>query len=336
MKRSIPTRIIETGRLARGASGQGVGWLQSLAERFRNLRAQIQGVQERLSSPLTDGFPSCVLGELTFKADELTVITIPQYPSNPDSIPSTFIVPLLVNPIMLSGQTYRIPITFTPPGVLYAHNLVVGIEAGYTMFANQNRPGITPLNDYRQFIGNPNDSGFCPKDPTDGVIQYSYQQQVLGSFATVIPYIPFLWNIVDEKSGRQYAQDLMPHGALLQTRGYSSGNSSSDLGSKHPNADSELFEFDTPWIFERDAQVSFLFRPLMDLYQIAANDANLPYGSFFDPADDRSGGRRFEQATVRVEFHGNRYYTGQDVLKDGAFVTDSEPRRHPYNVEDKG
>ena len=216
-----------------------------------------------------------------------------------------------MNPIILSGQTYRIPILFTPPGVLYAHNLVVGIEAGYTMFKNQNRPGITPLNDYRQVTGGagvPN-GGFVQNNPSVGVIRYTWPQQVE-------PYLPFLWNIIDEKSGRKYARSWMPHGALLQTRGYN-GNNAGD-GVVHPGDDSELFEFDTPWLFERDAQVSFLFRPLMDLYQIDTSDSTLPY----DSTDDRSGGRRFERATVRVEFHGNRYYTGQDALKDGAFVTD--------------
>lgn len=301
--RRIPTRVVETGRLMRGPSGQGVGWLQPIVERARNLRERIQGIHARLNTNLANGVPSCVTGERTFIADTAQQITAAAFPINPDLLPAG--PALVMNPIILSGQTYRVPIIFTPPGVLQAHNLVVSVEAGFISFANQYRQGIESLSDYR----NNESYGFLSASPADGVVRYSWQQQVLGTFSAVRPYLPFLWNIIDEKSGRQYAQDWLPHGALLNTRG-----GSGQYGVEEP--DGELFEFDTPWLFERDAQVAFLFRPIMDLYQIDAADAQLPYGG----VSDLSGGRRVEQATVRVEFHGNRYYTSQDVLKDGARV----------------
>lgn len=323
MKRNNPTRIVETGRVMRGQSGQGIGWLQPLKERLTGLRAKIAGIHDRLSSPLRNGVPGCVLGEVTFVADTTQVISIPNYPMDPDAIPPAPFVALTVNPIFRAGQTYRIPILFPPPGVFEAHNLVVSIEAGYLAFADQNRPGITPLSDYRQirdggFLGGVD--GFTKRDPSAGVIQYTWQQQVLNDFeaSRSLPFMPFFWNIIDEKSGRQYAQSWLPHGALLNTRSVSTGSDQNDY------PDSEFFEFDTPWIFERDGQVSFLFRPLMDLFQVDAACPVLPYGT----ADDRSGGRRVEQATVRVEFHGNRYYTAQDLLKDGAFVT-NDPGNQP-------
>ncbi len=326
-RRQIPTRIIETGRTVRGLAGQGVGWLQSLADRARNLRAQVTGVHERLNSNLANGFPSCVSGELLFQANTQRVITIENFPPSPDALPpnegGAAFITLAVNPIVLSGQTYRIPITFSPPGILWAHNLCVTIEAGYTTFANNLISGITPLNDYRQVAGL--GGGFVAADPTTNVIQYTWQQQVLGNgeLSTVLPFLPYLWNIIDEKSGRQYAQDWMPSGSLLNSRMNNVGVPSSFSSSASLKAyDSELFEFNTPWQFERDAQVSFLFRPIMDLYQVAASDEVEPYGD-----DDLSGGRRTEQATVRVEFHGNRYYTSQDVLKDGAFVTNTREER---------
>lgn len=325
MKRRNPTRIIEVGRVARGFSGQPLGWLQDLSDRARNLYAQIVGVQERVSSPLRDGFPSCVSGERTFVADTTKTFTISEFPTIPDDQNGAGFVTLTVNPIVLAGETYRIPVTFTPPGVLYAHNLVVGIEAGLPMFANNNVAFINSLGDYRQVRPVINDvadaaqtGGFVNADINTGQIQYTYQKQVLGNFCTVLPMLPFLWNIIDEKSGRQYAQDWMPHGALLNTRG-----EASTFLVQH--VDSDMFEFDTPWLFERDAQVAFLFRPIMDLYQIDAADATSPYRnvSTFAAINDLTGGRRASQATVRVEFHGNRYYTSQDVLKDGAFVTDT-------------
>lgn len=318
--RKLPTRIIETGRVARGAAGQGVGWLQALADRITNLRAKVVTVFDRATTPLREGVPDMVSGELVFKADERRTITIPNFPSDMDEFPSDhthWISPLLVNPIISAGETYKIPITFPPPGVLEAHNLVVGIEAGFTMFANVNRPGITPLSDYRQ-VWTDSEGGFVPKDPATSAMQWTWQQQVLGDqvLCSVMPFLPYLWNIVDEKSGRLYSRNWIPHGLLLNTR--------SESMKSVRNPDGELFEFDVPWLFERDGQVAFLFRPIMDLYQIAAADATFPYHDNTDASvNDKSGGRRFQQATVRVEFHGNRYYTDQDLLRDGAFVTET-------------
>ncbi len=315
MKRIIPTRVVETGRLARGSSGQGVGWLQSLADRATNIRAKIAGIQERLTTPFADGPPACVKGEMLFKADLSRTLTITNFPKD-DANPITFVT-LLVNPIFRAGETYRIPIMFRPPGVLYAHNLVVGIEAGYTTFANNALQGITPLNDYRLVMPVASGGGFVPA-PNVGTIRFTTQQQVLGNFASVMPFVPFLWNIIDHKSGRQYAKDWVPHGELRNPRG---GNASAAQAA-YTSSDSELFEFDTPWLFERDGQVEFLFRPIMDLFQIAASDAQKPFinTSNGEGVPDLTGGRRTQQATVHVEFHGNRYYGAQDLLKDGARV----------------
>lgn len=313
-RRTNPTRVVETGRLARGSSGQPLGWLQSLGDRANQIMAKIMGVQDRLHSPFTNGVPSSVGGELTFKADINKTVTITSFPTDPDANPPAAFTTLLVNPILLAGVTYKIPIQFSPPGVLRADKLVVGVEAGFLMFAGQNRPGITPLNDYRQL----DTLGGFVVGPAADAIQYTWQQQVLGNFASVQPFLPFLWNIVDAKSGRKYANDWMPHGALLNTRG-----GARDGIAQHN--DSELFEFDAPWLIERDGEVEFHFRPIMDLYQIAANDATLPFTGDDDrnPPGATTAGARIWQATVRVEFHGNRYYDvqGQDVLKEGAYLT---------------
>lgn len=298
--RRIPTRVVETGRVVRGSSGQGVGWLQSLSDRARGLRAQLEGIHRRLSSPMIDGVPAAVSGELTFKANTQEQIEI-DYPAYPQ-LQENLLISMTCNPIVKAGQTYRIPILFPPPGVLSVQNLVVTMEAGMTQVAGVNRPRIYALNDYLQTtdLGGFTNAAAPP-------YRFTWQQQVLGTAWDTLPYLPFFWNIIDEKSGRQYAQDWMPHGALLNTRGNSTF--------VRVAPDSELFDFDTPWLFERDAQVSFLFRPIMDLYQVAASDPTLPY-SF----DDRNQGQRNQQLTVRVEMHGVRYYDRQDVLKEGAFV----------------
>jgi len=299
--RRIPTRVVETGRVMRGSSGQGVGWLQSLAERTRGIRAQLNGIHRRLTSPMIDGVPAAVSGELTFRANtqEAREVNIVNDANTGDIVPS------LCNPIVKAGQTYRIPIMFPPPGVLAVQNLVVTLEAGMTQVGGVNRPLLYALNDYPQtnLIGGFDQVG------AGTPIRFTWQQQVLGTAWENMPFLPFFWNIIDEKSGRQYAQDWMPHGALLNTRG---NNVRIRVA-----PDSELFDFDTPWLFERDAQVSFLFRPIMDLYQVAASSPVLPYTS---DVDDRNQGRRNQQLTVRVEMHGIRHYDRQDVLKEGAFV----------------
>ena len=336
--RRIPTRVVETGRVVRGSSGQGVGWLQPIAERVRGLQAQLEGIRRRLSSPMVDGVPAAVTGELTFKANTQEQITV-NYPASPvvlepgDIYPYN-ILPLLCNPIVKAGQTYRIPIVFPPPGVLSVQNLVVTMEAGMTEVAGVSQPFIEPLNDYLETTnGSFNDFG--------RPYFYTWQQQILGQVWRTRPFLPFFWNIIDEKSGRQYAQDWMPHGALLNTR--ANGRSAVEYPGQQDIAavapDSELFDFDTPWLFERDAQVSFLFRPIMDLYQLdAAATINFnpplgpvseffPYGRLPEDVvpppvlfDDRNQGKRNQQLTVRVEMHGIRHYDRQDVLKEGAYV----------------
>jgi hypothetical protein len=300
--RRIPTRIVETGRVVRGSSGQGVGWLQSLAERARGLRAQLDGIQRRLTSPMIDGVPAAVSGEVTFKANTQEQIAV-YYPVQPQVIdPEDAFVSLTCNPIVKAGQTYRIPVMFPPPGVLSVQNLVVTLEAGMTQFGGVNRPRIYALNDYLQTTQYGSFSEYDkPSAP------FTWQQQILGTAWQTLPFLPFFWNIIDEKSGRQYAQDWMPHGALLNTRG--------NNVAVRVAPDSEVFDFDTPWLFERDAQISFLFRPIMDLYQVDASSDVLPY-----IVDDRNQGKRNQQLTVRVEMHGIRHYDRQDVLKEGAYV----------------
>jgi len=311
----------------RGSSGQGVGWLQSLADRVRGLRAQMDGIQRRLTSPLVDGVPAAVSGEVIFKAATQEQIEV-QYPIAPQEGANS-IIPILCNPIVKAGQTYRIPVMFPPPGVLSVQNLVVTMEAGMTEYGGINRPYIYALNDYLQTSGN--FGGGFDSFGSPLPYRYTWQQQILGTAWNTMPYLPFFWNIIDEKSGRQYAQDWMPHGALLNTRG------NNNFIRVAP--DSELYDFDTPWLFERDAQISFLFRPIMDLYQVDASATYptppgamatltastrsvgardtpiLPYES-----EDRNQGKRNQQLTVRVEMHGIRHYDRQDVLKQGAYV----------------
>lgn len=312
--RRIPTRVVETGRVVRGSSGQGVGWLQSLSDRVRGLRAQMDGIQRRLTSPLVDGVPAAVSGEVTFKAVTQEQIAV-QYPIAPQEGVDS-ILPILCNPIVKAGQTYRIPIMFPPPGVLSVQNLVVTMEAGMPEYGGVNRPYIYALNDYLQTTGDLG-GGFDTFGPSPVPYRYTWQQQILGTAWATMPYLPFFWNIIDEKSGRQYAQDWMPHGALLNTRG---NNNYIRVA-----PDSELYDFDTPWLFERDAQVSFLFRPIMDLYQVDASATYPPPARPDTPilpyvSEDRNQGKRNQQLTVRVEMHGIRHYDRQDVLKQGAYV----------------
>lgn len=299
--RRIPTRVVETGRVMRGSSGQGVGWLQSLSERARGIKAQLNGIHRRLTSPMIDGVPAAVSGEATFLANtqEQVQVPLPVFVTFPAAIT---IQQTLCNPIIKSGQTYRIPISFPPPGVLSVQNLVVTLEVGMQQFGGVNRPRLYALNDYLQT----NTLGGFDSSPQ---YTFTWQQQILSDRGAnqPLPFLPYFWNIIDEKSGRQYAQDWMPHGALLNTRG--------NNAYYRVAPDSELFDFDTPWLFERDAQVSFLFRPIMDLFQVDASSAFLPYDS-----DDRNQGKRNQQLTVRVEMHGVRHYDRQDVLKEGAFV----------------
>jgi hypothetical protein len=130
--------------------------------------------------------------------------------------------------------------------------------------------------------------------------------------------INFLWNMVDTKSQRRLAdayisQMVLTPPSLPETQSNAQDHAFESL------PDGDFFKFCTPWVFERDGQANFTFRPITPVFQfdssLAGTDAavGLPY-------DDRVNGKRDARVRVQVELHGYRYETDQDLIRAGALT----------------
>ena len=140
--------------------------------------------------------------------------------------------------------------------------------------------------------------------------------------------INFLWNMVDTKSQRRLADAYIsqmvftpPSAPVTQEAGFvviPPFPPITTYNQAHERVpDGDLFRFCTPWVFERDGQVNFIFRPITPVLQfdssLAGTDpvVGLPY-------DDRINGLRDQRVRVQVEIHGYRFETDQDLIRAGA------------------
>lgn len=175
-----------------------------------------------------------------------------------------------VNDTVLSGSTYDIEVPYNSPGVFVARSLVVS----------------TSFRDYN--VGPPAYVMWWPLIP-GGSGTFSVNTNSKGSVARNLMYF---WNLEDPRSGKRFGDDLMSCMALLPP-------SSTIPGSR--------LMFDTPWLLERDSQLRFMFRPIVDIVQTANSSVE-------------DGAPRNQAVRVRVELHGTRYFTEQDVMRKGAIV----------------
>jgi hypothetical protein len=138
--------------------------------------------------------------------------------------------------------------------------------------------------------------------------------------------INFLWNMVDTKSQRRLADAYIsqmvftpPSAPVTQEAGSFQFGVTTKIQAHERVPDGDLFRFCTPWVFERDGQVNFIFRPITPVLQfdssIAGTDpvVGLPY-------DDRINGIRDQRVRVQVEIHGYRFETDQDAIRAGALT----------------
>lgn len=109
----------------------------------------------------------------------------------------------------------------------------------------------------------------------------------------VIP-LSYMWGLSDPRSGKRFSSDLMSCFSLLYP-------TKVDAGFRESYMPGSMLKFDAPWVMERDSQFQFAFRPITNINQTAGQDLD-------------------HQVRVRVEVHGTRYFTDQDMLRKGARV----------------
>lgn len=327
----LPFRPVDRVRLVSGGSARPGGFLPGIRKEVERLLQLTDGIAERLNRPLPPGEPAVAIGRHVFNAEEA---------SFPFDVDQEGIATVDVQYVLRDGVTHQIPIMFPPPGVFRARylKLVIRQRVAAPRRTNGTAFSIPGVQQVPVLIGN------------IGGVQtrkFSY-----GGTPLRRPLVNFLWNIVDTKSGNQLSDQLMPDTLLLPQAsaptapiapggGDDLGNaaalpvpfdgSSTFLVPSNLAPAGGLHELQVPWLFERDAQLAFLFRPITPMLQptpattgvwrlpVTAPDHDVPAA---DAIDDIESGRRNNAVTVQVELHGTRHFDEQDRLRVGALSRD--------------
>ncbi len=215
----------------------------------------------------------------------------------------------LVNYVLKDANTYEIPFVFSGEGVFVARFMKVSIKQ--RLFVTPwGRAVQMAANYHSRFPGNVAGAwttkfSVFPKQP----------EQTSSHFA--VPTTNFYWSMRDN-TGWQLSDNLQSHIMLQPNTVTPLLPIDADL-LWTPINDGGLYEFDTPWAFERDGQCVFQFRPTVPMLQfdssIAGNDASVGL-----PFDDRESGVRNQAVTVTVALHGSRFRTDRDAMRAGAMT----------------
>jgi hypothetical protein len=256
------------------------GWTRSLEENLVQLQAEIEGLQERLAIGVSAGVPAAYAAQRVFTPESGTV-----------EVDTGGGVPVAMNYIVRDGITYDIPIVLPGPGAFVAKYLVLAIYLKYFdeelgKYVETNVSGNQP------YFLNSNFRALYTTKFSNRSAAFSNPPLGLPD-AQTYPALNYFWNLLDSKSGVKLADELMSQHVLLQR----SRPHRPSLYEEY--ADGGYFEFDVPFVFERDGQANFLFRPITPFLQTA--DTQNP-----------------QSVTVQVELHGFRYATDQDAMQMGA------------------
>lgn len=250
------------------------GWVPSKDE--EEILARVRAVQRRVRQDALKHIPGIVKGERLFEPSTAVESVDVAYNTAPYN----------VNYILRSGQTYDIEVPYNNPGIFVVRGLAVTlkvriVETNGVSWQTVTYPGLT--------LPNATSIGATTQKIWDTNTNYLYNRSV-----------GFFWNLEDPRSGRKYADDLVPDLHLAQ-------------GSRL-FADGGNLTLHAPLVLERDGQLTFKFRPVTDLVQRDANAGGQAYTT------DLENGKRNNALKVTVELIGTRYFTDQDMLRKGATV----------------
>ncbi|NBT35343.1 MAG: hypothetical protein EBT03_07365 [Betaproteobacteria bacterium] len=278
-----PFRITDPIRRVQPESGQPIGWLDSLKAQIVRLQNEVKGVEARAKRAMPDNSePAAVVAKKTFEPFG-PVFNFDYKQDGVSSVQSQM--------VLQDGVTYEIPVTFPPPGLFVARFVKVALYQ--RIFDPTYGPMQLPVTYGNYFTDNENQtSKFCFPDNATITTRIRSRR------------ISFLWNLIDTKSGVRLSDELLPDLTLLpqDVLEGSTGN---------------YLELAVPWLFERDAQLTFLFRPITPAIQPTATSGYFPYS--FDDREQNNTSRNMA-ITVQLELHGTRFLTVQDAFRRGADV----------------
>lgn len=296
--------------LSPGKGAAYPGWQEPLPDLVARLRSHVDGLRGRLNVPDTQTsiWPSAVAGRYIYHPDD-KVLDVDVTQKDKDFQPVNMVVP--------SGRTVDIRLIFPGPGVF------VGRWLKCSVYMRLHCPTLKGDNEMWLPVVSNTGAGVNASTPfTTRFSVFPLQPQTpyiaVPGPGDVIrpPALNWCWNLKDTRSGRLYADRLISNMMMLPSTWM--GEAGAVTGGSQPR-DGDLFDLRTPWVFERDGQLSFQFRPITDLYQFASSiPGDGPVMGL--PFDDREGGKRDQSVLVQVEMHGFRFETMQDALHAGALT----------------
>jgi len=322
-----PTNTPKSNPLKTSQASWWTGWTKPLQDLIHTLDADIAGLKARIQHPIHKGRPAAYVGFRDF-IPERTIVQVDTAQTGEGTNPCNYVV--------RDGQDYDIPIIMPGPGVFVAEEITVAIfQQQYAPIAASkgDDPFVLDLVDVQlaamQAEMRANTFVFPSSQTPYFTTKFSIFPQQTGiaylgesNNVRVAPQsqrtLNYFWNMVDTKSQRRLADAyisqmvLTPPSAPVVQR-----NILNTAFESVPDGD--LFRFCTPWVFERDGQVNFTFRPITPVFQfdsaIPGTDpvVGLPY-------DDRINGIRDQRVRVQVEIHGYRFETDQDAIRAGALT----------------
>lgn len=305
MKPKTPFRPNAPTGVLRGREAP-TGFLPKLREQFAKLEREVEGVRLRMSTRIGEGEPAAAVGARAFSPEPATQAFALD-------VLQTGLGTTQVQYVVRDGVTYDIPVVFPPPGVFRARYLTVQIFQ---------RVFDTATGRTLQFPVVTNDFIVDQIAARKQTTKFSIPQNGGGAFAdgSAPARCNFLWNLIDGKSGHRLSDQFLPDTLLLpqptSSHPYVVGGGNLAYG-----ASGGSFEFDLPWLFERDANIVFQWRPINAIVQATAATGAVWYPASSGPTfDDREfgGAVRNNEVSVQVELHGTRHYNEQDAMRIGA------------------
>lgn len=291
-------RTNDAPRVVQPASGQPIGWLQPIKSQIVRLRKELQGLELRVGRQLGAGEPAAIVGRRVFLPDDSYTFNFDYLQNGVSSVLSQY--------VLRDGITYEIPIVMPPPGVMLMRSMQVKLYQRVFV------PNVGPMQVAMEYGNYFLPEGITTVNDSIQTRKFSFPDNTSPASLVYSRRMSFLWNLVDTKSGSQFSDELLSDQALLPQ-----GMGVPTTGGIRPGTTGRYLEFDTPWLFERDAQLTFFFRPINPVIQPTANSGYLPY-----PFDDREQNNlvRNSAVTVQIELHGTRYVDEQDARREGARI----------------
>ena len=295
----LPLQINRASRYVQPQSGESLGFLRPIKDQIERLNKEIEGLSLRLSRGApNDAEPAAVVGKKIFSPEAHT-FSFDYLQDGVSSVKSQY--------VLRDAVTYEIPVVFPPPGVFVARAMTVKL----TQRVFHPDVGVMQIPMSPNFFTG-QEKYFAINPTPEG--QTKKYQWPSGNYQTG-KHLSFFWNLIDTKSGARFSDELMPDMLLLPQL---EGDPAASLQSGLPFAASQGFlQFPVPWLFERDAQLTFQFRPITPVLQPTADSGFSPYS--FDDLE-QNGQVRDSSVTVSLEIHGTRYLSLQDATRQGALV----------------